>query len=341
MGLLSLPLLPEGTALPSLSLGGVLGGATFPFSSVGWCCLASFVGWCCVIPSLLFAWCCLPSPPFGGAAFSPSSVKEPLGLLRWLVMRCSLSFFVVLPSFPFFFGWGCFLTPLLLEGAALPCLSLGGVASGPLSFCVVLPSFSPFWWCCFLSPLLLGGVAWPLSLNGVALFPLLLRGAAFLFLLPWVGLFLSPLLLGWCCPPSPPLGGDGFPPSSVGRCCLPSPPPSGGAPFVTLFCWVVLLCLLHLWGYFFLLFCWVVPLGLPLWVVLRLVLSSFAWCCLPSPLGGAAFPLLFSWVVLLGLLRWVVLRYSLSFCVVLPTFPTFFGRVSFKKKNQKNRTKRS
>ena len=135
-------------------------------------------------------------------------------------------------------------------------LSLGGVASGPLSFCVVLPSFSPFWWCCFLSPLLMGVVAWPPSLSGVALFPLLLRGAAFLSLLPWVGLVSLPSSVGWCCLPSP-------------------------------------------------------------------------------PLGGAAFPLLFSWVVLLGLLRWVVLRYSLSFCVVLPSFTTFFGRVSFKKKNQK------
>ena len=101
-GLLSLPLLLEGTALPSLSLGGVLGGATFPFSSVGWCCLASFVGWCCVIPSLLLR----------GAAF----------ILSLLV--------------------GCFLSLISL------------------------------------------GAAWPPSLVGDALFPILLCGPAFLPLLP-------------------------------------------------------------------------------------------------------------------------------------------------------------
>ena len=116
-------------------------------------------------------------------------------------------------------------------------------------------------WCCLLSPLLLGGVAWPPSLNGVALFP---------------------LLFAWCS--------------------LPFPPSLGGARFSPLFCWVVLS-----------------------------TFSSFRWGCFPS---------LFSWVVLLGLLRWVVLRYSLSFCVVLPPFPTLFGRVSFKKKNQKNRKKK-
>ena len=117
---------------------------------------------------------------------------------------------MVLHFFSFFFGWGCFLSlfcwkvlpyllfhwvvfwvgllfpSLLLGGAAWP-PSLAGVASGPLSFFVVLPSFSPFWWCCFLSPLLLGGVAWPPSLSGVALFPLLLRGAASLSLSPLGG----------------------------------------------------------------------------------------------------------------------------------------------------------
>ena len=259
-----------------------LGGATFPFSSVGWCRLASLFGWCCVWPSLLlrgaaflltllvvllslssslgwcrlasfvgcccvlhspFAWCCLPSSPFGGAAFSPSSVWVPLGLLRWLVMRCSLSFFVVLPSFPFFFGWGCFLP--LFCWKVLPYL---------LFLWVV------FWVGLLFNSLLLGGAAWPPSLSGVALFPLLLRGAAFLPLLPWVGLVSLPSSVGWCCPPSPPLGGDAFPPSSVGWCCLPSPP-LGEAAFPLLFSWVVLLGLLR-------------------WVVLRYSLSFFAWCCL-------------------------------------------------------------
>ena len=300
VGLLSPPLLLEGAALPSLSLGGVLGGVTFPFSSVGWCRLA---------------W-----------ALSPFVVVGVL--LRFTVLRCSLSFLAVPPSFPSFLGWGSFLSPLLL----------GGAVHSPFAWC--WPSFSSFGWCCFLPFFLfVGAVLIASSFFGrccVKKFPLLLRGAAFLPLLPWMGLVSLSSSAGWCSPPSRPLGGNAFPPSSVGWCCLPSPPPSGGAPFVPLFCWVVPLGLLHLWGYFSLLFCWVVPLGLPLWVVLRLALSSFAWCCLPSPpLGGAAFPLLFSWVVLLGLLRWVVLRYSLSFCVVLPSFPTFCGEVSFKKKNQK------
>ena len=83
---------------------------------------------------------------------------------------------------------GLLFPSLLLGGAAWP-PSLGGVASGPLSFCVVLPSFSPFGWGCFPSPLLLGGVAWPPSLGGVALFPLFLRGAASLPHLLWAGLF--------------------------------------------------------------------------------------------------------------------------------------------------------
>ena len=48
-------------------------GLLFP-SSVGWCCLASFVGWCCVVPSLLVRGVAFLPPPFGGAAFSPSSV---------------------------------------------------------------------------------------------------------------------------------------------------------------------------------------------------------------------------------------------------------------------------
>ncbi len=63
-----------------------LGGAAFPLSSVGWCCLvSSSFGRCCAPP--LFSWvllhlllleavlffhpfrCCLPSPPLGGATF--------------------------------------------------------------------------------------------------------------------------------------------------------------------------------------------------------------------------------------------------------------------------------
>ena len=232
-----------------------MGGAAFSPSSAGRCCLTfSFFGWCCGWGYFSLLFCCV----------------VPLGLLRWVLLRFTLS------------------------------------------FCVVLPSFSPFWWGCFLSPLLLGGVAWPPSLSGVALFPILLCGAAFLSLLPWVGLVSLPSSVGWCCPPSPPSGGDAFPPSSVGWCCLPSPPPSGGAPFVPLFCWVV-------------------PLGLPLWVVWPSLL-----------LRGAAF-LLLPWVEQLSLsssLGWCCVIPSLFAWCCLPSPPSLGGSLSKRKKKTKLKTKK-
>ena len=199
-----------------------------------------------------------------------------------------------LPSFPSFleclllFGGASFLLlllwvgllspPLLLEGAALPSLSLGGVFGWgyfSLLFCWVVPL-------------------------GLPLLVVLLSLSS---------------SLGWCCLAS--FVERCVVPSPFAWCRLPFPPSLGGARFSPLFCWVVLS-----------------------------TFSSFRWgcfpslfCCLPSPpLGGAAFPLLFSWVVWLGLLRWVVLRCSLSFCVVLPSFTTTFGRVSQKEKS-KNRKK--
>ena len=49
MELLSPCLLLRGVAWPPL--GGVLGGATFPLSSVGWCLASSFIGsWCFATP---------------------------------------------------------------------------------------------------------------------------------------------------------------------------------------------------------------------------------------------------------------------------------------------------
>ena len=118
-----------------LSLPLLLVGAAFLLLllRVGHLLSPSSVGWCCFVS--LFGWCCVwPSLLLRGAAFL---------LHLWV--------------------------GLLLGGAALP-PSLGGVASGPLFFCVVLPFFSSFGWGCFPSPLLLGGVAWPPSLGGVALF---------------------------------------------------------------------------------------------------------------------------------------------------------------------------
>ena len=88
----------------------LLGGATFPLSSVWWCCLGGVA-----FSSLICGGCCIPSPPLGGAA--------------------SLAFCVLLPSFSSF-GWGCF---LLLLGGALPPPSLGGVGLlFPFVFCCVV-----------------------------------------------------------------------------------------------------------------------------------------------------------------------------------------------------------
>ena len=129
------------------------------------------------------------------------------------MLRCSLSFFVVLSSFPSFLQVGLLCPLLLLGGVSLPLHSLDGVFVVGLLF----PS------------LLLGGAAWPPSLGGVASGPsLLLRGAASLLLL-WVGLLpLSSSLwvvlrlasfVGWCC----------VIPSLFAWCCLPSPPSLGGS----------------------------------------------------------------------------------------------------------------
>ena len=99
----------------------------------------------------------------------------------------------------------------------------------------------------------------------------------------------------WCCLPSPSLSEAASSLSSVWWCFISSPSSLGGAAFSPSFAGRYCLTFSFFgwcfgWGYFSLLFCWVVPLGLPLWVVvLRLAISSFAWCCLPSPpsLGGS------------------------------------------------------
>ena len=132
MRLLSLPLLLEGAALPSLSLGGVLGGATFSFSSVGVVPLGLPLWVVLRLALSPFAWCCLPSPPFGGAAFSL--------LFSW-VLLCLLLLWAVLRFFP-----------LLLRGAAfLSLLPWVGLVSLSLLCWVVLSTFSSFRWGCFPS----------------------------------------------------------------------------------------------------------------------------------------------------------------------------------------------
>ena len=146
VGLLSPPLLLEGAALPSLSLGGVLGGATFSFSSVGWCRLASLFGWCCVWPSLLLRGAAFLLLLWVGLLFLSSS-------LGW----CCLASFV---------GWCCVWPSLLLRGAAFLLLlwvgllflssSLGWCCLASfVGWCCVIPSL--FAWCCLPSPPSLGG----------------------------------------------------------------------------------------------------------------------------------------------------------------------------------------
>ena len=272
-------------------------------------------------------------------------------LLFWAVLRCSLSFFVVLPSFPSFLEWGSFLSPLLLGGASLPlhsldgvfwvglffpCLQLGG-ASWPPSLGAVAFCPLPFAWCCLASPpfggtspLLLFGCCFASSFSGrCCVFPLLLRGAAFLPPPSLSEAAFSPSSVWWCFISPSSLGGAAFSPSSAGRCSLT----------FSFFGWC------FGWGYFSLLFCWVVPLGLLRWVLLRFTLSpllligccfasSFVErccvvpfpslrCCLPFPpsLGGARFSPLFCWVVLstFSSFRWG--SFPSLFCwLVLPLF---------------------
>ena len=217
-------------------------------------------------------------------------------LLLWAVLRCSLSFFVVLPSFSFFFGWGCFL-PLFCWKVLPYLLFLWVVFLGWTTF-----PFSSVGWC-RLASLFGCCCVWP---------SLLLRGAAFLLPLLVVLLSLSSSL-GWCCLAS-----------FVERCCvvpspfawcrLPSPPSLGGARFSPLFCWVVLSTFSSFrWGCFLLVGA---AFLLLLWVGLLSLSSSLGWCCLASFVG------------------WCCVIPSL-FCVVLPSFPSFLGWGSFKKKNQK------
>ena len=190
MGLLSLPLLLEGAALPSLSLGGVFGWGYFSLLFC-WVVLLGPLRWVVLRYSFSpLAWCCLPFPPFGGAAFSPSAVRVLLCLLLlWEVLRSSSP-----PS------WCCLPSPPSLSEAAFSpssvwwCFifspsSLGGAAFSPSSAGRCCLTFSFFGWCFWVGllfpSLLLGGAALPPpSLSGVALFPLLLCGAAFLPLLP-------------------------------------------------------------------------------------------------------------------------------------------------------------
>ena len=141
------------------------------------------------------------------------------------------------------------------------------------------------------------GAAWFLPpLDGFAVFLHLFGGVAFLRLL-WVEAAFPLSSDGWCCFPSPPLGGAAFPlfcwvvllsSPSFGWCCcfflilfmvLHSIASSGWRCFFSIFGWVVLLgfpfsgwgcCLSFWWDYFSPVFCWVVLLGpLFLGIVLR------------------------------------------------------------------------
>ena len=74
-----------------------------------WVVLLGFLlhhGWCCFF-SFSFWRCCFPSPPFGGAACSPSFLLGGTAWLPssfWVVLLFFLLLVVVLPPFPSFFG---------------------------------------------------------------------------------------------------------------------------------------------------------------------------------------------------------------------------------------------
>ena len=204
------------------------GWTTFHMSSVGWCCLVPPLGGVAAFPIFSCWWCCLPPPsvgwcclvfllwvvlpffcPFGGAAFHLSSVGWCclVSLFCWVVLLCLFAF---LPL-----GGVAFPASHLLGGAAWFPSLLGRVAF-PISFCVVLPSFSLLWVGLRSFPLF----SWVVLLgppDGVGLF---FRGAAFLPL-GGAAFFLSGF---------PSLGGV-----AVFFC------PSGGTNFSPVFCWVVLL----------------------------------------------------------------------------------------------------
>ena len=110
-----------------------LGGAAFPFSSVGWCCLAfSFILGGAAF-SFSFWWCCFPSPPFGGAGI-------PLLFCWW----CALFFSFLLGGGAVFLSpfWRCcFPCPPFGGAACSPSFLLCGAAWLPSSFWVVLLFF--------------------------------------------------------------------------------------------------------------------------------------------------------------------------------------------------------
>ena len=128
----------------------------------------------------------------------------------------------------------------------------------------------------------------------------------------------------------PPLGGVVPHPSLW--CYLPSPPSFKWGSFVPFFCWVVLLCLFILGR------CFLGGTTFPslllgrlvsLWVVLRLALSPFAWCCLPShPFGGAAFSPSLGGARFSPLFCWVVLSTFSSFGRGFPS-PLLLGGVAW------------
>ena len=124
-------------------------------SSVGWCRLVSsfLLGGVAVIPSPVWR-CCLPSPPLGGAAFSP--------VFCWVVLLgfhpsmggvavFSLSCLVLLGLLLLLGWWGCFVPRLQLGGVASFAFSGWGGVPLLFSWVVLLGFLLPFGWCCSLS----------------------------------------------------------------------------------------------------------------------------------------------------------------------------------------------
>ena len=208
-------LLLGGAAWSLPSSGGVSG---FP-SPVWWCSLpSSSFGWG------VFCWVVLLGflLPFGCVLFFLFLLVGWCCLVSSFLGVVFLAFYVVLLGFFLLVALSC-----LVVLPSIPPLGSGAFLLSSVGWCCLFPSLAlfsfHFTWCCLVSSLfgwslLFGGAAFHLLLWDVVLVSSLLLGGATRF-----------SFLGWCC----------CFPSPVWWCCLRSP-------LCVVFCWVVLLGLVHI-----------------------------------------------------------------------------------------------